>query len=370
MKLPPLPGGRTLQLSQAEGVIGGTIWPAASALCQYLLLRHQKQKQQRQQEPPVPASAPPPPTAAAAAATDPTTLVSSCLELGSGTGAVGLYVAAALGYHTILTEHRPPVCSVISSVPYSVDGTLETTFSPTTTSYDNDNSNYLFRKSDRLLNLLQANVDANRELFMPDPGHIEYTNNFSEDGIRQQQQQQQQPTQQVPLPRVMELDWTDPDHVPIILKNAASLRAPPGFDLILASDVTYVTELHTPLVSTISQLLLAPAAKTTGNCSSITSTPQPVKSDLDPDPEGRPPGAATAVASFRRPGGGPQPTCVLAHQERLVDWKGRDHQLSHFETVLAKEGLHVSHRVDTTIVSSEGFTKKNHKVSILEIQIQ
>lgn len=236
MKLPLLPGGTALKLAQADGVLGGKIWPAASALCHYL------------------ASISPP---------------ADCVELGSGTGAVGLY-AAALGFPVTLTEHRPPLASVIPSVAYAVDGTPESLGGET---------------SDRLLKLLQQNVDHNMELF-------EQT------------------------PKVLELDWTNYDHV---LKVAASSKSKKGFDLVLASDVTYVSVLHQHLADTIAGLLKR---------NSDTSK------------------------------------CLVSHQPRLYNLKGWDSQLTEFEKSLTRAGLAI---VDQTFhpVEQNG---KAFKVAILEIQ--
>ena len=297
MKLPLLQGGRALNISQADGVIGGKIWPAASALCQYLLLQQQQQLPQAEGR---------------------NAQRISCVELGSGTGAVGLYAAAKFGYKTILTEHRPPVCSVISSVPYAVDGMLDTA-----------DDEFLSRKSSRLLNLLQANVDANRDLFVANENENDIAGSI--------------------IPRVMELDWSDPDHIQRIIDASSSAAAVnPGFDFILASDVTYFTQLHQPLAETIAKLLAvkhAPAWKTampavlaSRSEDATTVTPTPIFSP---------------------------PKCLLAHQERLVDMKGRDNQLASFEKALASADLNIVKRVDHPV--HEGST--THKVSILEIQV-
>lgn len=281
MKLPLLEGGRALQIAQAGGIIGGKIWPAASALCQYLLLQQQQSPLQAEKSN--------------------ARHTISCLELGSGTGAVGLYAAAKFGYNTILTEHRPPVCSVISSVPYAVDGML-----------DIADEEYLSQKSSRLLDLLQANVHTNRDLFV--------ANNENDNTVAGST-----------IPRVMELDWSDPDHIQNIIDASSATK--PGFDLILASDLTYFTQLHQPLADTIAKLLAVkhtPASK--------VALPAPVTSP---------------------------PKCLLAHQERLVDIKGRDNQLASFEKALTKAQLNITQRVDHPVL--EGST--THKVSILEIQM-
>jgi len=214
MKLPLLPNGKALKLLQVDGVLGGKVWPAAVALCQYL-----KQQQQQQQHD--------------------SAYQSTVVELGSGTGAVGIYAAAVLGYSNVmLTEHRPPKLSVITSVPYSVDGSLEL-----------DES--VFQKSNRLLDLLYTNIDHNRALFAV-PNLLP--------------------------PRVMELDWTDPSHSQRLLQEVLAATDKKVIDLILVSDCTYVAEMHTPLANTISSLL----SKPTSNTSRIKpaaherSTPVPV----------------------------------------------------------------------------------------------
>jgi predicted nicotinamide N-methyase len=238
MKLPLLPTGASLKLVQADGVLGGQVWPAASALCHCL-----------------------------AALTNRSL---DCVELGSGTGAVGLY-AAALGFSVTLTEHRPPLASVISSVAYSVDGTPEE---------DPYNST-----SDRLLKLLESNVDRNRNFF---PKY---------------------------LPKVKELDWNNDNQ---ILEVAASSKSKKGFELVLASDVTYLSPLHQSLADTIAGVLMR------------TSDSR----------------------------------CLLSHQPRIYNLKGWDSQLTEFEKSLTRAGLTIVNQTFHPV--AEGF--KTHKVSILEIQ--
>jgi len=118
------------------------------------------------------------------------------VELGSGTGAVGLF-AAGLGAKVILTDCRPPPDSVM----YTMDGT---------SSLPQDGSG-------TILELLEKNVKANEDVV---------------DTVLQ----------------VMELDWTnlnDTDHV-----------AEKGeFDVVLASDVTHFSLMHEPLANTIARLL-------------------------------------------------------------------------------------------------------------------
>jgi predicted nicotinamide N-methyase len=246
-----------LKLATADGVVGGTIWPAASAMCRYLL-----QLQQRR----------PPPE--------------HILELGAGTGAVGIYAAALLGVPVKLTEHKPPLEAVITSVPYSVDGTL-----------DEWEAESFGKTSDRLLKLLQSNVDRNSSLFT-----------------------------QHSSPVVKELEWGTMDHVELLLSSTTNSK---GYDMILASDVTYQSTLHDRLAKTIATLL-------------AKSTEEKTKEATDAIP----------------------PTCLVSHQERFVDWNGVDRQLSSFQRAITKVGLEI---VQTTPHPVTVGTK-THDTFILEIQ--
>jgi predicted nicotinamide N-methyase len=262
MKLPLLPNGAALKLTQADGVLGGRIWPAARALCEFLSTRFREDASKF-----------------------------DCLELGAGTGGVGLYAAAALGCNVTVTEHRPPRISVMSSVPYAVDGTLEF-------------MDFHEEPSDRLLNLIQLNVDQNVELF----GNV---------------------------PRVLELDWNNKSHSKHVVASASKTQR--GFDLILASDVTYELSLHRPLADTIASLLLRPERFDSheSNDSTNLQLQQPVI-----------------------------PECLVSHQERLRNLGGRDLQLVEFELALSQAGL-----IPVQIWShpvADG--PKIHKVSILQIQ--
>ncbi|KAL3909708.1 MAG: hypothetical protein SGARI_002466 [Bacillariaceae sp.] len=208
MRVPPLlPNGARLQISQAEGVLGGVIWPAAATLCRHLV---STEGSQQRLSPASSSSNKQPPWA---------------LELGSGTGCVGIYVAAALQRRVILTEHRPPLAAALSSVAYNVDGTLD---------YDLLEGSDV-PKSDVLLNLLDKNVEQNRKLLKQD--------HCSEDTL---DEDDACPSN---LALVKELDWTVPSHSEEILDS----YSPNGFDLLFASDVTYITSLHAPLASTIAQ---------------------------------------------------------------------------------------------------------------------
>ena len=209
LKIPRLPGEVSVKLAQTDRLLGGTIWPAAAVLCHYLVNT---------------------------ADTRPRGDVVDCVEVGAGTGAVGIYAAAALGYSVTLTEYRPT--SAAAAAAALVESNSDS---------DGDDAPKLV-KSDRLLNLLQQNVDENRHLF--------------------------QSTKCPPL--VRELDFRD---LKTAKQVAASSKTQEGFDLILASDVTYTPSLHQPLADTLAELLAA-----TGRC-------------------------------------------ILSHQERLLNVRGEDYQL-------------------------------------------
>jgi predicted nicotinamide N-methyase len=172
--LPLLPSGKALKLGTKHGgVLGGTVWPAASVLCSYLAENQHDLKLKN----------------------------SHCVELGSGTGAVGLYAAGLGAASVILTDCRPPPDSAM----YTTDGTC--TLPP--------------GGSDTILNLLEQNVEANEAIFCGSSG-----------------------------PRVMELDWTEDSNRVV---EAGPTRN--GFDIVLASDVTHFSLMHQPLASTIAKLL-------------------------------------------------------------------------------------------------------------------
>uniref|UniRef100_A0A6U6GS73 Calmodulin-lysine N-methyltransferase n=1 Tax=Odontella aurita TaxID=265563 RepID=A0A6U6GS73_9STRA len=252
MILPLLPSGAALKLARSDGVLGGRIWPAAVALCEYLVSVKQ-------------------------------THALECVELGSGTGAVGLF-AAAMGYAVTVTEHRPALTSARPPVTAAADGTPE----------DLD-----MERSDQLLSLLQTNVDENLHLFEH-------------------------------LPRVLELDWTDTHQVQHVAASSESHDK--GFDLILASDVTYISQFHQPLADTIACLLHQDISR--DSCDSRAER-----------------------ATMRS-------KCLLSHQERLLNLRGSDSQLDGFEQALMKAGL--SSVCKEVYSFLEGST--THQVSILEIQ--
>ena len=169
--LPRLPSGKALKLftSPNSGLLGGTVWPAAHALCTYLSENQQSLNLKR----------------------------ANCVELGSGTGAVGLF-AAGLGASVVLTDCRPPPDSAM----YTTDGT----------------SDLPANGSDTILNLLERNVNANKDTFPND------------------------------VPRVKKLDWTSSNDIEQVAANGE-------FDLVLASDVTHFSLMHEPLACTISRML-------------------------------------------------------------------------------------------------------------------
>lgn len=109
-----------------------------------------------------------------------------CVEVGSGTGAVGLF-AAGLGASVVLTDCRPRPDSAMCTT----DGT----------------SDLPADGSAAILEVLEQNVKANKDSFPND------------------------------RPVVMKLDWTSPNDIE---KVAAKV----GFDLVLASDVTHFSLMH------------------------------------------------------------------------------------------------------------------------------
>ncbi|KAL1506936.1 hypothetical protein AB1Y20_007800 [Prymnesium parvum] len=213
--MPRLPDGRELLIgaSDSRALIGGSAWPLAAALCRHLLTERSSLR---------------------LSSGVPT------LELGAGTGAVGLF-AAALGARCVLTELQPPRAAALA-VSYSGDGELELPAG--------------FSRG--LLELLERNVAANRGLYAE-------------------------------APVVLELDWTDPSHV----ERARLSSGGAGFELLLASDVTYQCELHAPLARAIARTLHR----------------------------------AKGVA-------------LVAHERRRSDWAGKDIQLRSFVIAAEGAGLH------------------------------
>mmetsp|Transcript_2636 Transcript_2636/g.5695 ORF Transcript_2636/g.5695 Transcript_2636/m.5695 type:complete len:461 (+) Transcript_2636:55-1437(+) len=180
------------------------------------------------------------------------------LELGSGTGAVGIWTSIALCRHVILTEHRPPIQSVMTSVPYSVDGMYEDDL----TQNDELSKPKTRKTSDRLLRLLQENIELNRR-------HLLFGNNDDstgnmDDGTEKDDDVKEDDSMKkmVPMMFVREFDWKHHEeqcqqlldefiHSP---SSPATTRAS-GFDCILGSDLTYDSSVHKDLARTISKLL-------------------------------------------------------------------------------------------------------------------
>lgn len=252
MKLPLLPKGVALKLSQNDNVLGGSIWPAASAMCHFLLDHHRS----------LPLA------------------TSEVIELGSGTGAVGIF-AAGLGFRVHLTEYKPPSAAAMPFVPYNSDG-----------SWDFDEN--LSSKSDCLLQLLAKNVAENQDIFSSSC-----------------------------YPQIHELDWTRVDHVERTLEKSRDLE---GFDYVFGSDVTYFTNLHEDLATTISRLLK-----------------KKQKDDKD-------------MLDW--------PKCFVAHQKRMLSSQGRDYQLESFEQAIDKAGMTILSR------NLEYSLRNSGDVIILEIQHQ
>ena len=211
-----------------------------------------------------------------------------CLELGAGTGAVGLYAAAAGWFPggVTVTEHLPPSASVMTSVPYSVDGMLDMEVGVEGES-----------RSPRLLDLLQENIQRNEQVFESSAG----------------------------MPAVEPLDWTQPSDANMLRSTSQQGQ---GYDIVLGSDVTYISQLHSDLARTI----------------------------------------ATTLHSSG--------TCWISHQERVKSIKASDFQLESFQHELHQEGLTV---IDTipfpieeesydSLISTIWSSPKKHNVSILKVQ--
>jgi len=110
--------------------------------------------------------------------------------------------------------------------------------------------------------------------------------------------------------QVLELDWANPADLEAAAKTSP---AGSGFDLIVASDVTYLTESHAPLLNTISELLRRPTAD-------------------------------------RRSSG----LALVAHETRLTDLAGNDTQLASFAAAAERRGLCT--QVEELHVPQEGST--------------
>ena len=295
---PELPEGKKLVLVEAYGLLGGKIWPAASTLCQYLKEKIDNNNNNNNNN-----------TTNYCCSSAGAVVAGNgidCIELGSGTGAVGIYVAAAFGYRMTVTEYRPPSSSTTttttSSTTEAMGEEVNGSQSDSDDEDDNDNDDKCSTtitesvRSDRLLNLLQQNVDVNRHLF----------------------------STQKQLPRVCELDFCDVTTRKDVVAKSWRGR---GYDLILASDVTYTPSLHQPLADTIAELLVV----------GTTSTDSCWK----------------------------QPTCILSHQERLLNKWGKDYQLLQFEEALRIANLSI---VERTLFQVYDDNQQIQKVSVLEIQ--
>ena len=170
-------GSGHLELESAtnKAIVGGEVYPMAAALSHHLSLHHRT-----------------------GLALGPATL-----ELGAGTGAVGLY-AAALGARCTLTD-KHIARAALQPQSYGGEGNMEV----------------IAGMSSFIIEMLQRNASVNAAHFAHQP-------------------------------LVCNLDWSDSAHV-----ERAYAESPngAGFDLILGSDVTYSTSSHATLVATIARLL-------------------------------------------------------------------------------------------------------------------
>ena len=284
-KLPLLPPNDVkLELDQLDGVLGGTIWPSANVLCLHLLNKYYYDSRDLRRK---------------------LSSKMNVVELGSGTGAVGLFASGLRIFNSVhVTEHRPSIAAVMSSVAYNVDGTLDLQGED--------------KRSDRLLRLLRTNIDLNHEKVMMNSEGGRTTSSANDDILS---------TSSWP-PQVHELDFTNPGHTKQLLlslkRNLPTRfgRDDVGFDLILASDVTYMSQLHAPLARTISDLLLK----------------QPVIEAGDHKSDGR------QLQSL--------PKCLIAHQRRIVnpfsfvaEKYDDDYQLSSLKDALDRIGYHGERRL-------------------------
>jgi hypothetical protein len=201
---------------------------------------------------------------------------------------VGLY-AAGLGFQVTLTEHKPPLSAAMNGVAHNVDGTLDSNF------FLHDGAT----KSDRLINLLQTNLDQNAALFSI-------------------------------LPKIQELDWTNSKQANQLLQESTTTTTAPkeGFDLILASDVTYQSQVHSDLAATIARLLL-----------------QPNHDD--------------GIAAGK---------CLVSRQERILSLRGFDYQRQSFQEAIENEGLAITNESHELVVDDDDHYQTAHKISILTVE--
>jgi hypothetical protein len=188
--LPALPG-KPLSFRRTDGsVIGGSIYPMAAGLCHHLLGNAESLDFE---------SGP------------------STIELGAGTGAVGVF-AAALGGRCVLTDKKIARAAA-QPVSYSADGLMDV----------------LPGSTNVLLELLQGNVDDNQR----SAAH--------------------------PM-RVMPLDWMDPTAVSHVAEASPNGR---GFELVLGSDISYEHASHGALAAAIERLLRRPTSEREGGLALI-----------------------------------------------------------------------------------------------------
>lgn len=135
------------------------------------------------------------------------------------------------------------------------------------------------------------------------------------------------------MPKIMELDWTKAEHADRVAASVANEEdsSSDGFDIVLASDVTYHSALHDALAQTMVRLL-RPNNKIRSN-----------KHDQQ------------SQASV----------CLLAHQERVLNLKGQDYQLVSFEQAAGRAGLQISQRHDRSVQDGLG---QAQRVRILELR--
>ena len=188
--LPALPG-KPLSFRRTDGsVIGGSIYPMAAGLCHHLLGHAESLDFD---------SGP------------------STIELGAGTGAVGVF-AAALGGRCVLTD-KQIARAAAQPVSYSADGLMDV----------------LPGSTNVLLELLQGNVDDNQR----SAAH--------------------------PM-RVMPMDWMDPTAVIHVAEASPNGR---GFELVLGSDISYEHASHGALAAAIERLLRRPTSEREGGLALI-----------------------------------------------------------------------------------------------------
>jgi hypothetical protein len=188
--LPALPG-KPLSFRRTDGsVIGGSIYPMAAGLCHHLLGNAESLDFE---------SGP------------------STIELGAGTGAVGVF-AAALGGRCVLTDKKIARAAA-QPVSYSADGLMDV----------------LPGSTNVLLELLQGNVDDNQR----SAAH--------------------------PM-RVMPLDWMDPTAVSHVAEASPNGR---GFEIVLGSDISYEHASHGALAAAIERLLRRPTSEREGGLALI-----------------------------------------------------------------------------------------------------